>query len=86
MKESTINVWRKVKAIVAHVGDPEYDTFWRNSFVPVKFIDQDGNVIKNQLFAGHMDRLTMLEEGTQVDLVYDTVTKWIKSINGERWN
>lgn len=86
MANTQVKVWRKAKVIVTYVGEPQYDTFWRNDFIPVSFIDKNGTVIKNSLFAGHIKRLPMLKEGNKVELVYEAGTGWIKSIDGERWN
>lgn len=86
MNHTKVSVWRKTKVIVAYVGNPIYDGFFRNEFVPVTFIDEYGKVIKNSLFAGHVKRLPMLQEGNTVELVYEIGTDWIKSIDGERWN
>lgn len=83
---NNVTVWRKVKMVVAHVGAPEFDRFFGNEFIPVKFVEADGTVFANTLFAGHKSRLPMLKEGNTVELVYATDTGWIKSIDGERWN
>lgn len=81
-----VKVYRKAQFIVAHVGAPEFDSFFSNEFISVKFVEADGTVFANHLFVGHKSRLPMLKEGNTVELVYDTDTGWIKSIDGERWN
>ena len=82
-----IDVKRTVDVVVAHVGEPTLDTFYNNEFVEVKFVEMgNSNVIRNSLFAGHLNRLPMLKEGKVVTITYIVGTGWIESINGERWN
>lgn len=83
---NNIKVQRKAKVIVTFVGLPTYDDFFRGDFIPVNFIDEQGNVISGSLFANHINRLPMLKVGNTVELVYEVGTHYIKSIDGERWN
>lgn len=83
---NNVKVWRKAKVVVTFVGLPAYDNFFKGDFIPVSFIDEQGNVISSSLFANHINRLPMLKVGNTVELVYEVGTHWIKSIDGERWN
>lgn len=83
-----VKVYRTAKFIVAHVGEPVRDNFFRNDFREVKFIDvSNGEVFKNSLFDGHYSRLAEdLKDGNTVEITYEAGTGWIKSLNGKRWN
>lgn len=87
-KEQSIKVYRTAKFIVAHVGEPKRDDFFRNDFRAVKFVDvSNGEIFNNSLFNGHYDRLKNdLKEGATVEITYEAGTGWIKSLNGQRWN
>jgi len=87
-KEYKIKVYRTAKFVVAHVGEPVRDDFFRNDFRAVKLVDiSTGKIFTNSLFDGHYDRLKNdLAEGNTVEIVYETDMGWIKSLNGQRWN
>jgi len=84
-----VKVWREHKAVVAHIGKPEFDNFFRNEFVPVTFMLDNGQLFKNSIFHGRQYEALVangtLVEGKTVTVKYDDMG-WIKDINGQRWN
>lgn len=83
-----VSVYRTATFTVAHIGDALRDQWLNNDFRTISLVDQsNGQLMKSPLLGSHFTRLAKdLYEGATAEIVYETGTGWIKSVNGKRWN